>query len=214
MKEHKKTKGFTLVELIVTLSLLAIVLMTIFSLFFYAQNNLTKSETHLTINQQLNMAFIYLEKDIHSAMKPNASTDAIIISTTESTESTEMHVYSYDDTDKKYKRIVYRLNPSDQTILERGIAIYAASTMPSEKDPKYETISEWETIVEGIVQEYKGKISGFEFLPVPTPAGSEPTPTPITRRSVQITLIVDDKNNPMNEPLVSEKLLTPRSNSY
>ena len=70
------------------------------------------------------------------------------------------------------------------------------------------------TIVEGIVQEYKGKISGFEFLPVPTPAGSEPTPTPITRRPVQITLIVDDKNNPMNEPLVSEKLLTPRSNSY
>ena len=209
MKEHKKTKGFTLVELIVTLSLLAIVLMTIFSLFFYAQNNLKKSETHLTINQQLNMAFIYLEKDIHSAMKPNAATDAIRI-----ISATQMHVYSYDDTEKEYKRIVYRLNHADKTMLERGSAIYRSDTPPSGDNPEYEVISKWETIVEGIVKEYDGKKSGFEFPPVPTPDSYGPTPTPFTRRAVQITLIVDDKNNPMNEPLVSEKLLTPRSNSY
>ena len=110
---------------------------------------------------------------------------------------------------------MYRINPSESTVLERGVAICEDAKPPKDNNPEYGTIHEWNTLVKGIVKKHNGKETGFSLRPVPTPVSSyEPTPTPFARRAVQITLLVDDKNSPTNEPIVYEKVLASRTNSY
>lgn len=200
--------GFTIVEMIITLSLLGIILAVIYTLFFHVQSGFNKADAHLKINQQINMTFLQMEQDIHSATKPNYLTDAVRI-----VSDSEMHIYAHDETKNKYIRIVYRLNPSEKTILERGTAICQSNLPPSYKNPEYESISQWETYIEGIVEKNDGKKSSFTLVPVPTKS-LNPTPTPIIRRAVNVILIVNDPKHPMKDPIVSEKLLTSRSNSY
>jgi len=206
----KTRKGFTIIELIISISLLCVLLAGIYTLYFHVQKTFNRTNAHLKINQQINTAFLRLERDIHSGMKPNYLTDAVRI-----VSDNEMHIYSFDDATNKYMRVVYRLNPSDKTILERGLAIYPGKTPPADENPEYETITEWETLIEGIIEEYNGKKSNFSILSVSAPTGElTPSPTPIVRKAVCIVLIVNDPDNPLEEPIVSEKIITSRSNSY
>ena len=204
-----KKNGFTIMELIITLSLLGIVLAVIYALFFYVQSSFNNANAHLNINQQLNMAYMQMEQDIRSAMKPNYLTDAIIIS-----DDREMHIYTYDEAKNKYIRIAYRLDFSKNAVLERGLAICSDNIPPADENPEYGTITDWETLIDGVIERYNGKKSGFTLMSAASPTEYlKPTPTPIVRKTINITLIVNDPDNPMNEPVISEKVLTSRSNS-
>ncbi len=54
----KSEKGFSLMELIITLTLLSIVLAGIYTLYFYVQTGFNMTDARSEINHQINFTFM------------------------------------------------------------------------------------------------------------------------------------------------------------
>ncbi|MDI9483729.1 MAG: prepilin-type N-terminal cleavage/methylation domain-containing protein, partial [Bacillota bacterium] len=66
MKErliYNNKKGFTLVELIIVLALIAIVLAGIYTFYFFIQSSYNKNDARSYTNHQINMVFTQLDRD-------------------------------------------------------------------------------------------------------------------------------------------------------
>lgn len=204
----KNKKGFTIVELLVALALLAIILSSVYTLYFYVQSSFNRTDAQSRINHEMNFIFMQMERDIRSASKPHPDVDSVVIRSRQ-----EIHIYTYDDDMEKYLEIVYRLDPSDLTVLQRGwIACTTAKPpAPVANNPYgYGEIINWENLMGGILEEYGGKYTGFEYSAVVTPT-VKPTPTPSPRKAILVTLIANDTAKPLENPIVSTRLLTSRS---
>jgi len=208
--KYNNKKGFTIVELLVALALLAIILSGVYTLYFYIQSSFNRTDSQSRINQDMNLIFMQMERDIRSASKPHPDIDSVVIRSRQ-----EIHIFTYDDDMAKYLEIVYRLDPSDLTALQRGWAACADAKPPAPAASKaygYGEITNWETLMKGIIEEYGGKYTGFEYSAVLTPTG-KPTPTPSIRKTILVTLIANDTAKPLENPIVSARLLTSRSKS-
>jgi len=195
----KSAKGFSLMELIITLTLLSIVLAGIYTLYFYVQTGFNMTDARSEINHQMNFAFMQMTNDIRSASKPNNETMAVKV-----VSQYEMLVYTQNK-ESKYIVISYKIN-TEKKILQRGWVECAAKIPPEEKNPSYGKIENWETVMEGVLESASMPDGDYTsgFLDITDADTNE-------RREIRITLIGNDSNRPLNRPIVSVKTLTSRS---
>lgn len=210
MKErliYNNKKGFTLVELIIVLALIAIVLAGIYTFYFFIQSSYNKNDARSYTNHQINMVFTQLDRDIRSASKPNKDTHAVRI-----VSSKELDIYIYDAKEENYIRVSYQFIPNS-SILQRGWIACETGIPPSTANPPYGTIDNWETIMVGAVENTTIKDGGnekevtFGFEDITGSSAND-------RREIKITLIGNDMNKPLNKPIVAVKILTSRSRGF
>ena len=143
----KNQRGFTLVELLVVLSLLGLVLAGAFQFFHFTQTSYALADTRSAVLQEIDLFFLQLEKDIRSASAPNSSTKAITISN----QGKEIAIYSSKDVPSTsnpselittYYKTNYRLNGTN---LQRGYA-----STDNKNNVVNLAINNWETIVSNV----------------------------------------------------------------
>ncbi len=148
--QSKHQTGFTLVELLLVLSLIGLVLAGVFQFFFFTHKSYALADARSEVIQDVNLLFTLLEKDIRSASEPNDDTKAIRILN----GGQQIDIYRYNNSTSMYERISYRLNPSDSTQLQRGLV--STATQDTNADPQYGTIPDsgtgaWKTIVSNLL---------------------------------------------------------------
>lgn len=142
--------GFSLVELLLVLSLVGLVLAGVFQFFFFTHKSYALADARSAVIQDINLFFTQLEKDIRSASEPNDNTKAVRILNS----GQQIDIYRYNNSTSRYERISYRINPSDSTQLQRGFA--STATQDTSADPQYGTITDsgtgaWKTIVSNLL---------------------------------------------------------------
>lgn len=195
----KSAKGFSLMELIITLTLLSIVLAGIYTLYFYVQTGFNMTDARSEINHQMNFAFMQMTNDIRSASKPNNETMSVRV-----VSQYEMLIYTQNK-ESKYIVISYKIN-TEKKILQRGWVECATEIPPEVKNPSYGIIENWETVMAGVLESASIPDGDYTscFLDITDADTNE-------RREISITLIGNDSNRPLNRPIVSVKTLTSRS---
>jgi prepilin-type N-terminal cleavage/methylation domain-containing protein len=144
------TAGLSLVELLVVLALLGIVLAGIYNIFFFAQRSYIGTEAESDLLQQADLVVMRIRDDIRSAQKPNDDTNAVVVLGAGEglSQGQQMDIYKFNDTNRKYQRIRYRLNPANKEQLQRG---WVESEQPGESaNPSYGNIENWETLLTGV----------------------------------------------------------------
>ena len=222
IKKKPYKNGFTLIELVISLSLLLIILAAIFYIFIFVQKSYNDTAVKSTVIDKTNIALAQINADIRSASKPNKLTNSIVIHNASGYlakgQSMDVYYQSYDVSDgtTKYYRVAYRLLPSDKSKLQRGW-VKCSDAIPPENvtNPTYGDIiddqtdyesgdgGKWKTILDGIIYQKSG--SDVEvFKDITVDAASE-------RRTIKVTLIVNDVKNPMKLPITIEKSITSRT---
>ncbi len=148
--QSKNQTGFTLVELLLVLSLVGLVLAGIFQFFFFTHKSYAYADARSQVIQDVNLFFTQLERDIRSASEPNDDTKAVRILN----NGQQIDIYRYNNSASRYERISYRINPSDSTQLQRGFI--STATQDTSADPQYGTIPNngtgaWKTIVSNLL---------------------------------------------------------------
>jgi len=143
-------EGFSMVELLLVLSLVGLVLAGFFQFFFFTQKSYAIADARCEVIQDVNLFFTQLEKDIRSASEPNDDTKAVRVLES----GKQLDIYRYNNSTSMYERISYRLNPSDSTQLQRGW--FATNTKDNSANPQYGTIPNtgpgaWATIVSNML---------------------------------------------------------------
>lgn len=200
---NRNSKGFSIIELIITLALLGIVIAGIYTLYFYIQTSFNNVDSRSAINNQINFTFMQMTKDIRSASKPNPRTMSVRV-----VSSAEMHVYTYDAQEDKYIMIGYRFD-FERKILQRGWVACNSEKPGDEENPSYGAIENWDTVMENVAE--KAENDGGEFF-----TGFEDVTSVGTneRREIKITLIGSNYKRSSNKPIISVKTLTSRSKGF
>jgi prepilin-type N-terminal cleavage/methylation domain-containing protein len=143
----KNQRGFTLVELLVVLSLLGLALAGAFQFFHFTQTSYALADARSAVLQEVDLFFLQLEKDIRSASATNSTTKAITISN----QGKQIEIYSSQDVlsadtppvlTKTYLHTSYRLNG---TALQRGFA-----STDNKNNVVNLAINNWKTIVSNV----------------------------------------------------------------
>lgn len=142
--QSKNQTGFTLVELLLVLSLVGLVLAGVFQFFFFTHKSYAFADARSEVIQDVNLLFTLLEKDIRSASGPNDNTKAVRILNS----GEQIDIYRYNKATSMYERIAYRLNNNQ---IERGFV--STDTQDTNPDPQYGNIpdSAWKTIVANLL---------------------------------------------------------------
>lgn len=142
--QSKNQTGFTLVELLLVLSLVGLVLAGVFQFFFFTHKSYAFADARSEVIQDVNLLFTLLEKDIRSASEPNDDTKAVRILN----NGQQIDIYRYNKATSMYERIAYRLNNNQ---IERGFV--STATQDTSANPQYSTIqdSAWKTIVSNLL---------------------------------------------------------------
>ena len=217
-KIKETNMGFTLVELIIVLSLLLLVLTLIFSVTNMVQRNYDDTNVRSAVLEKSNIAVLQINNDIRSASKPNNITNSIVTHPASGSLSKgqSIDIYYYDSVKDKYYRIGYRLLPSDRSKLQRG-EVECTTSIPDKDtaNPSYGVIvddssdyisgdgGKWKTILNGI--QYRKDGVGIEiFEDVTVDTTSE-------RRAIKLNLIVNDDDNSLKNPIIINKTITSRT---
>lgn len=200
-------KGFTLMELLMAMSLLGIVIFGIYMLFSLVQRNYNATDTRSAINQQLNLANMQLNRDIRSASKPNRNTFSIKVGELSGEDAEEpaqdLHIYTFDETLHKYVRIQYRL---DNGKLLRGYAVCETEKPPTGAlYPEYGVITQWSELVNGVIDADGGMTTGFY---------DRTEPETNEKRQIEVVLIANSAARPLKKPIISDRTFTSRSIIY
>ena len=78
LKYMDKARGFTLVELVVSLSLITIVMLVISNILFHGVVSYDFISENSLVIQEIQPTLVHLDKDIRQARKPNVATDSIL----------------------------------------------------------------------------------------------------------------------------------------
>ena len=141
---HKGSlKGFTLVELLVVLSLVGLVLAGVFQFFFFTHSSYAMADSQSAVIQEVNLFFLQVEKDVRSASEPNSATKAVRVLD----NGQQLDIYRYNNSTNMYERITYRRHNND---LQRGLV--STSAPGNDANPQYAIIPDsgtgaWTTLV-------------------------------------------------------------------
>lgn len=139
----KDQKGFTLVELMVVLSILVLALAAVYQFFFFTHTSYARADARSAIIQETDLFLLQLERDIRSASEPNSNTKSVNILN----EGTGIDIYS--NKDSQYFRTSYRINGTD---LQRGFISTTDANQNNSANPQYGTITNWQPIVSNLMQ--------------------------------------------------------------
>jgi prepilin-type N-terminal cleavage/methylation domain-containing protein len=200
MRLNKNKKGFTLVELIIVLSILGITISAIYTFFFFAQDSFSRSDRQSRLIQDMNLAKNKITRDIRSASKPNAATNSVVIPSA----GQSMDIYTYNSATTKYIRISYRLSSTDRTVLQRGTIECTTTAPPTTQNPSYGTISNWETVLTGVIYRDASNVDIKLFKDNTSAATND-------RRKIVLNIGINDLTDPLPSPIELKMSVTSRS---
>lgn len=100
----KDNRGFTIVELLLYLSLLAMVLAGIYNFYGFAQNSWNRAEAHANVIQEARFFLMQVERDVRSARRRPNGEQAIIISE----QGMKMEIYTHHNRDELYVSYIFQ----------------------------------------------------------------------------------------------------------
>jgi type II secretory pathway pseudopilin PulG len=201
----KKSMGFTIVELLIVLALLAMTIGAIFTFFSFAQGGFRRTDIQSRLLHEMNTSLRRISGDIRSASRPNAATYSVVVPNASGglVKGQSIWIYRHDPDNGEYYRVCYRLDPSDKTVLQRGVAICSGSP-PSGQNPEYAGITDWENILTGVVYEDGSNREVSIFEDITSPSTNE-------RRKIHIGIKTNDGKTPLPEPVEVSMTVTSRS---
>lgn len=190
----KLNRGFTLVELIIVLTLLLVVLAAVFDFFDFTQKVYVKTETQNILQDEVNKVIKYLSDDIRSAAKPDDSTKPILVFKDGSSADAGNQIDIYDYKDGTFYKTSYIF---EDNALKRGVV--NKSTADSIKSASVI----YETILEGAQYPSTGEL--FTDSTVETPGEV------VDRRHIEINLLVKDPHDNISNVYTYELSYTSRT---
>jgi type II secretory pathway pseudopilin PulG len=143
--------GFTLVELIIYLSLLTLVLAGIYNFFFFSNQSSLRAQAESEVLQDARIVLMQMEREIRQANRPRKLSNLSLPEGTgindlpagkavvDGSSGTELTIYSYIGSTPK--KISYRIiNTGSYSVMDRSV-----------DDPHIVTPDNWERILEHIV---------------------------------------------------------------
>jgi type II secretory pathway pseudopilin PulG len=143
--------GFTLVELIIYLSLLTLVLAGIYNYFFFSNQSSLRAQAESEVLQDARIVLMQMEKEIRQANRPRKLSDLNLPegvgindlpsgkAVVDGSSGTELTIYSYIGSSPK--KISYRIiNTGSFSVMDRSV-----------DDPHIVTPVNWERVLEHIV---------------------------------------------------------------
>ncbi|MGE5390306.1 MAG: prepilin-type N-terminal cleavage/methylation domain-containing protein [Deltaproteobacteria bacterium] len=116
MRTHKSIAsneyGFTLVELLISLTIMVFIGAVIFQLFYVSSNNWQQAKARTESAQHASRAMKLIGDDIRSSQKSSLSTSAVVVDPS----GDIIDVYRYNVASSRYEQIRYRYNSSDRTL--------------------------------------------------------------------------------------------------
>lgn len=129
-------KGFTLVELIIALSLLGIILAGIYNFFFLVQTSWDRIAAESRVIQETQLVILRMDNEIRQAQKPSETVNSVVVTS----GGNQLDIYSDTNKDGKPELIRYQRT---NNILKRGIVSTSSTVYPF----AYGAPSVWETVV-------------------------------------------------------------------
>jgi len=187
----KQNRGLTLIEMLISLSLMVIVMLSVITMFSYPNKVYNHVVLQSRLQDKVDLALIKLAKDIRSATKPDSTTNAIVIYDSNgniSSSGNMMHIYSYDSQDNMYYKVSYRYK--DGFLYRDSTSRYTAS------DIKAAVLFPQMSILDNVVYPSDGDL----FQDITDESGDHSN----DRRTILVNLIVRDEEGnlftPMNMP--------------
>ncbi|NLM72996.1 MAG: type II secretion system protein [Clostridiaceae bacterium] len=189
----RSNKGFTIVELIIVLSLLCIILTGVLNFMGFSLEAVVDIKAQTIVQYEVNTVLRTLANDIRSATKPDLTIKSIVIykDSTPGGKGERMDIYDYKD--GKYILISYKY---EDNVLYRGV---------KEADNANDIINEqvdYSTFLEGVIYPSEPETEMFEDVT------SNPNSD---RRTININFSAQDKEGRIRKPVVITATYTSRS---
>lgn len=194
----KNNKGFTLIELVVVLSLLGIVLAGVLTFLGYFLGVFGDTKARTIVQDDVNNVLRILANDIRSATKPDLTYKSIVIykANDESHKGDRIDIFDYKN--NKYYLISYKY---ENNVLYRGI------TDAETADHIVKATVKYSVLLEGIIHP-----SESELFETDSEIFEDLTSDPKRdRRTIKINLIAKDKEGKIKKPVVISATYTSRS---
>ncbi len=187
----KNNKGFTIVELIIVLSLLSMVLTGVLTFLGYSLGVFGDTKARTIVQDEVNSVLKTLANDIRSASKPDLKNKAIVVykGAKKSNEGDRIDIYDYRD--NKYQLISYKY---ENQRLYRGVK--EAKTA----DDIIDSAVVYSIFLEGVKYPSEGEL----FEDITADAKSD-------RRTIRINLNVEDSEGKIRRPVTISATYTSRS---
>lgn len=132
-------KGFTLVELIIAISLLGLILVGIYNFYFLVQTSWNRLDAESRVIQEAQLVIIKMDNEIRQAQKPNASVNSVVVTSA----GNQLDIYSDTNKDGKPELIRYQRTSN---ILKRATVSTSSTGYPY----TYGTLSAGVTVVSNL----------------------------------------------------------------
>lgn len=139
LKKLKLNRGFTLVELIIVLSLLLVILGAIYDFFYHSQTVYIRTESQSILQDEVNKVLQYLSNDIRSASKPDNTVKPIMVYKDGTLVSAGNRIDIYDIKEGEFYKTSYLYA---NNTLKRGVVKKNSTTEIKTASVTYETILE------------------------------------------------------------------------
>lgn len=183
LKRGYSRLGFSLVEMLIVLTLLAVVLSGIYVFFDYSQKVFYKTEAQSIAQDDLNNAMLKIAGDIRAASKPNKSTRAIIVYKNNTAGLSGDRIDIFSRKDGKFSKASYKY--------ENNTLMFGSVERDTVEDVKSASIA-YTVILEGV--QYPMGNEMFQDV------SADPSEGENDKRTIRINIIMEDKTDRMLRP--------------